>query len=130
MNPETKAREMVEAIYCDIRNRKFLKWLWSDEHVIATGVYSLDSAVQEEIAAAWTEIIANALLSERTACDEQVVEARRDAFRFCEAEALRYAGHYKWGEETRHRFEMLASRFKRRTLQTDDTGTTQEADRG
>lgn len=49
----------VNAIFADIRDRRFLKWMFSVEpaHQVCEGVDSIDPDVQFEIAETWAEII-------------------------------------------------------------------------
>lgn len=63
---EAETVAIVNAIFSDLRDRRFLKWLFKDEEgVIGTFVdlRSLDLDVQQEIRAAWEGIIAKALAS-------------------------------------------------------------------
>lgn len=63
---EAAAREIVESIFADLRDRRFLKWLFDkrgEECVIDTfkdgeELRGLDLEVQDEIKAAWVQIIA------------------------------------------------------------------------
>lgn len=49
----------TNAIFADIRDRRFLKWMFSTEpvHQVSQGVDSIDPDVQIEIAETWAEII-------------------------------------------------------------------------
>lgn len=64
-DPARIAREMVDAIFEDLRDRRFLKYLFAAEPE-ARGAYGyiespLDRTVQTEIAEAWQRIIAQRL---------------------------------------------------------------------
>jgi hypothetical protein len=70
------AAACVDAIFEDLRDRKFLKWLFSDrgeECLIdnfrdGTPLCGLDLQVQDEIRAAWAGIIQQTILDERDRC--------------------------------------------------------------
>lgn len=54
----------VEAIFADMRDRKFLKWLFKEEEAVIgdfVGLRSIDLVVQQEIRDTWAAIIATAI---------------------------------------------------------------------
>lgn len=88
---DEKAEAAVAKIFEDLRDRRFLKWLFKEdvdaEHCIQRDgpVYALDKDVQDEIAATWARICATALREaeargRRTGLEEaaQVVNAARE----------------------------------------------------
>lgn len=58
--------EIVEELFSDLRDRRFLKWLFKEEEAVIgdfPALRSLDIEAQEEIKAAWKGIISKALTS-------------------------------------------------------------------
>ena len=70
MNNEEIASKAVDAIFDDLRDRRFLKWLFKEEETVIgdfVGLRSLDLEVQMEIRQSWIKIISVSLSSdERT----------------------------------------------------------------
>lgn len=96
---ETKARGATGRIFADLRDRRFLKWLFADrpeEHMIICHVAkaplthlpaaqpyleplnALDSEVQSEIQSAWSKIIATALREARAQAFGEAAEIARE----------------------------------------------------
>lgn len=97
---KTLAAERVDALFVDIRDRRFLKWLFSEEPTIVfhyrdgSPHHSIDLDVQDEIKAAWASIIAAALVP---LC-EGLAEAERERDRLV----------LSTGEHITRRSELLA----------------------
>lgn len=69
--PDTIALEAVEAIFADLRGRRFFKWIFDRDgettnFVMTSGepIHDLDLKVQRQIKAAWQAIIARAISAE------------------------------------------------------------------
>jgi hypothetical protein len=66
---DTRAREIVAEVFDDIRDRRTLKWFFSEQpSKICDHFESIDLDVQEQIRAAWAELIASALREEAERC--------------------------------------------------------------
>lgn len=73
---ERIAANIVTAIFDDLRDRRFLKWLFSEQPTLigrleGDELHSLDADVQQEIRTAWGGIIVAALRAALEASDEQ-----------------------------------------------------------
>ncbi len=71
MSIEELAGKAVDAIFDDLRDRRFLKWLFSAHPTLIGNLEgeplrSLDEDVQQEIRQAWVEIIGAAIANLRT----------------------------------------------------------------
>lgn len=81
------ATAAVDAIFVDLRDRRFLKWLFSGRPTLITPLpdgdelRSLDADVQDEIRIAWHTIIARALQSERDRSASTITALREDVER-------------------------------------------------
>jgi hypothetical protein len=96
------AAACVDAIFEDLRDRRFLKWLFdaSGENLIdyfrdGTPLTALDLEVQGEIRAAWEGIVSLAIATERERCaivaDAQAVDWLQGVKKANSIEALNYA---------------------------------------
>jgi hypothetical protein len=106
----TKAAEgCVDAIFEDIRDRRFLKWLFNQDgdgligYLNGQPLTSLDLEVQGEIRAAWEGIVKMAIASERERCaivaDAQAVDWLQGVKKANSVEALNYANGRKDGAQ-------------------------------
>lgn len=77
------ADKIVEVIFEDIRDRRFLKWLFSKRPTLigslnGEDLRSLDEDVQEEIRAEWAKIIRNALVIDGSSIPSQITEETKN----------------------------------------------------
>lgn len=68
MSSKELAEKAVDAIFDDLRDRRFLKWIFKEEESVIGDflrLKSLDLEVQEEIRQAWAEIISETITDRR-----------------------------------------------------------------
>lgn len=107
---DEKAEAAVAKIFEDLRDRRFLKWLFKEdvdaEHCIQRdgAAYALDKDVQDEIAATWAGICATAL---RQAHEAGRREGLKEAAQRVQQEADEWLAAYmrnEWAEDAQDKW--------------------------